>query len=81
MAEKMEPDPSSAPMQSENELSADGIASLLAMARQRINEGNPSLALQAVCSYLCVPFGVYWCCGFYFLFHLFAYLLPISESV
>jgi len=28
--------------------SSDGIASLLALARQQINEGNPSLALQAV---------------------------------
>jgi hypothetical protein len=28
--------------------SSEGIASLLALARQQINEGNPSLALQAV---------------------------------
>jgi hypothetical protein len=28
--------------------SGEGIASLLALARQQINEGNPSLALQAV---------------------------------
>ncbi|CAM6081902.1 unnamed protein product [Calypogeia fissa] len=44
----MEPVPSLAPPQNGNELNPDGIASLLAMARQRINEGNPSLALQAV---------------------------------
>lgn len=44
----MEPVPSTSPMQNENEISADGIASLLAMARQRISDGNPSLALQAV---------------------------------
>lgn len=44
----MEPIPSLAPMQNGNEISADGIASLLALARQRINERNPSLALEAV---------------------------------
>lgn len=48
MAEQMEPVPSTPPVQNGNELNTDGIASLLAVARQRINEGNPSLALQAV---------------------------------
>jgi hypothetical protein len=49
MAEQMEPVPTSSPMQNGNELSTDGVAGLLALARQRINEGNPSLSLQAVC--------------------------------
>ncbi|OAE29355.1 hypothetical protein AXG93_4831s1140 [Marchantia polymorpha subsp. ruderalis] len=44
----MEPIPISITDNSRHEISMDGIASLLAMARQRINEGNPSLALQAV---------------------------------
>lgn len=30
------------------ERSTEGVASLLAVARQRITEGNPSLALEAV---------------------------------
>ncbi|KAG6548998.1 hypothetical protein Mapa_009440 [Marchantia paleacea] len=44
----MEPIPISITDNNRHEISMDGIASLLAMARQRINEGNPSLALQAV---------------------------------
>ncbi|KAL2634527.1 hypothetical protein R1flu_006006 [Riccia fluitans] len=44
----MEPDPVTVTENGRHEINMDSIASLLAIARQRINEGNPSLALQAI---------------------------------
>ncbi|KAL3693320.1 hypothetical protein R1sor_006971 [Riccia sorocarpa] len=44
----MEPDPVSVTENGRHDVNMDAIGSLLAIARQRINEGNPSLALQAV---------------------------------